>query len=889
MIGDLSTPTVEHDPLREMLEHPSAITLEIERARRKVEQELFGAQDEVDEIPRYELGRRLGAGGAAVVFEAFDPQLQRRVAIKILRRGLQGSPERMIREGRALAQLAHPNVVGVYDIAQASDGVLYIVMELVDGQSLAEVIHRGVHNWKQKLDLLLAAGAGLSAVHEIGLLHRDFKPANVLVGHDGRVRVADFGLARADSDADFIGPPSPVSEAELDSMTVSGLVLGTPAYMAPEQHFGRPATVRSDQYSFACTTWEAIYGERPFPATRAIDELADLKLAGPPRPPGEPRIPSRISAALRRAMAPEPAERFEHLNDLLAELRRARRSSKTSVVVMCAVLVGAVGGAVAPLGNDGGASACTTVATQNAFGRSQAETLEALAEQAGGSAPQIAPRLIAALERHDEQLASVEVSLCERRQDGEFDVETIERGEWCLERAYDTVGALIDRIESGEVGFGRAIEVVSELEHPEDCASREALAHRPVPPPEAREGARVLSQQLARLQAGLELGEFSQTDEAAKLTSRAQELDWAPMVAQTQRIHCQLLEGQGRYDDAEERCTAAHFSAVRGGSWTQAASAASDLTSLAGYRRGDYRAGLLWSEHAAAMIARTVDPWNLLESDRLNAVGTVEATRGALDRAEEAFAESLALRREALGEEDPAVARAQSNLAQVQTMLGKYDDAIENGEQALELFEHAFGSSHPVIATVCTTLANAHSRGGASERGLALYRRALEVRSASLGDDHPDTIKARIQLATALSNLGEDVEGRTEFEAALEALAGRVGKDHPDYCIALGNFAAFLYNGGELQAAINVGREVIERRHEVLGDDHPHTALAHATLGSWLIESDPDGAAEHARAALEADAEGQGATAHCVLASVARKAGDLEEASRQDVLGGGCD
>ena len=225
----------------------------------------FGGQ-----IGRYLVLNVLGRGGMGVVFEAYDPVLDRRIAVKRLRdRAASGDASaapsdgrvRLRREAQALARLAHPNVIAVHDVSEHA-GAMYIAMELVRGGTLRR--WQAGRPWREVIGAYLAAGRGLAAAHAAGLVHRDFKPDNVLVGDDGRVRVTDFGLARLAREPVERAAPASATGALDASLTADGAVLGTPLYMAPEQIDGGEVDARSDQYAWCLAVWEAIYGEQPF-------------------------------------------------------------------------------------------------------------------------------------------------------------------------------------------------------------------------------------------------------------------------------------------------------------------------------------------------------------------------------------------------------------------------------------------------------------------------------------------------------------------------------------------------------------------------------------------------------------------------------------------------
>jgi predicted Ser/Thr protein kinase len=261
---------------------------------------------------RYEVRTELGRGGMGTVYLAHDRTLGRDVALKLHRAS--SSAERLQREAVAMAKLAHPNVVNVFEVNTVDDRV-YVAMEYVRGTTLRGWLGKSTRNWREIVAMLAATGRGLAAAHAAGLVHRDFKPENVLVGDDGRPRVGDFGLARADHAA-IVADPESLNTAE----TMTAGVAGTPAYMAPEQMMGDPVDARCDQFAFCVVAWECLYGKRPFTGLT----LAALQLAIEKHElePGDTTVPERVRAVIERGLAYEPSERFTDMPALLAALER---------------------------------------------------------------------------------------------------------------------------------------------------------------------------------------------------------------------------------------------------------------------------------------------------------------------------------------------------------------------------------------------------------------------------------------------------------------------------------------------------------------------------------------------------------------------------------------
>jgi hypothetical protein len=298
---------------------------------------------------RYRLLEPLGAGGMGIVYAAFDDKLGRKVAVKRLREtGLGSSAEkrraRFLREAQLLASLSHPNVMTVFDVGGA-DRELYVVMELVDGWPVSRWAAETRPDWRRIVDVYLQAGRGLVAAHELGIVHRDVKPDNILVARSGRVLVSDFGLAGLTDTVTPIDSPSPAPGS--GPLTETGAVLGTPAYMAPEQHAGRPGDAFSDQFSFCIALYETLHGRRPF-SGRTASEIAAATRAGE-LTFGRDGIPRAIDRLLARGLDPEPARRFPSMGALLAALERARtrrRAPAAALALAGVVTVVGVGFAI---------------------------------------------------------------------------------------------------------------------------------------------------------------------------------------------------------------------------------------------------------------------------------------------------------------------------------------------------------------------------------------------------------------------------------------------------------------------------------------------------------------------------------------------------------------
>ncbi len=311
------------------------------------------------QIGRYVIMNELGAGGMGAVYAAYDPELDREVAIKVLHRrgdGSEGEQTRLLREARALAKLGHEHIVQVHDAGTTADGQVFLAMELVDGLTLREWLGQNARSWGDIVDMFVQAGRGLAAAHSAGMVHRDFKPENVLVGSDGRLRIGDFGLVRL-TGSSFESGQGAISDSQPTTITRTGVALGTPAYMAPEQLAGKQVDHRADQFAFCVALFEALEGRRPFEG----DNVAELS-----RAIGEQSIaladdtttPDWLRVLLARGLKADRADRFDSMSTVLSEIEdgRAPRRSRATPISLAVAAIAGVGVAVVIMGSSAGST-----------------------------------------------------------------------------------------------------------------------------------------------------------------------------------------------------------------------------------------------------------------------------------------------------------------------------------------------------------------------------------------------------------------------------------------------------------------------------------------------------------------------------------------------------
>ena len=556
--------------------------------RAQVEARLFNRTVDATRIGRFTLLERVGAGGMGEVYAAYDEQLDRKVALKLVRpnyrRDSDTASKRLLREARTLAQLSHPNVVQIYE-AGVFEGRVFLAMEFIRGTTLRawlkdEEASSGSQRWRSILDKFLAAGHGLQAAHAAGLTHRDFKPDNVLVGEDGRVCVADFGLARwevdsepaqgpDDDDDDDDGESSihgegnepeqkPKSPAKL---TRTGALLGTPHYMSPEQMRGQPVDGRSDQFSFCVALYEALYGKKPFSAA-SLAELRDAITSGefsdPPRSGG---VPARIGKIIRRGLQVEPGDRHADMRELLDALSRVagrgRRRRVAAAVAAGAVVVSvAIAWGVASSTGDPCAAAGGEIASLwNAGVAGQMSARFTL--HGGSTASVIWPRVRARIERYAGELTGERRAICRAshvRHDQPEELAVLRT--LCVDRRQRHFAATLAHLaEADRQTVERSVQILAELPSIAGCRDGEALKLGLRPPEDPELAARVAAARDRLAESNVQL--LSGHPGEARAIADAQSQNAAtqvhpPLLAETLYQRSVVLLYQGGADDLAE-------------------------------------------------------------------------------------------------------------------------------------------------------------------------------------------------------------------------------------------------------------------------------------------------------------------------------------------------
>jgi predicted Ser/Thr protein kinase len=480
----LATDDTELSPI----ERPDLLGgVQAEQQRAAVHTALFGGGEQGSRLGRFRLFDRLGAGGMGTVYAAYDEQLDRKIAIKLIhpRRQDPDLRARTLREARALARLSHPNVVHVYDVGEI-DEQLFIAMEFLAGPTLRAWMDAEARPWREALAVFCQAGEGLAAAHASGMIHRDFKPHNAMFGAEGRVRVLDFGLARFDavagnSDASSSSP----AQTEI-ALTMTGAVMGTPAYMAPEQIGGRDVSALSDQFGFCVALYEALYGVRPF-AGRTFAELCEALTKGVISPrPRDTEVPRWVHAVLLRGLALEPDQRHPSMSELLAALHRdpsrVRRRRLSLGLVSMIVVTGSV--LAWRYAAEPAAERCLDARETIAVVWNEERALELrehLLAEHGERALEVMAIVKPGLDRYADDWAQMRNEACQTHASGHQSDHVFDRRTACLDSAFRSLVLFLQSVERADSGELDQIleDKLTALPRTSHCADTEALLEGP--------------------------------------------------------------------------------------------------------------------------------------------------------------------------------------------------------------------------------------------------------------------------------------------------------------------------------------------------------------------------------------------------------------------------
>jgi eukaryotic-like serine/threonine-protein kinase len=811
-------------------------------------------------VGRYVVLEQAGEGGMGVVVRAYDPKLRREVALKLMRTG--GGPEgqaRMLREAQALARLSDPHVVAVYDAEVTEHGVC-IAMEYVEGHTLGRWLGEQKRGWQEVLNVVVAMARGLASAHAAGLVHRDVKPANVLVGTDGRVRLTDFGIARAGENGSAGGSSvDGVAEPGLQDLTQAGTVLGTPAYMAPEQHVGKRADARADQYALCVVAWEGLYGQRPFRKESTVGSLREAKLRGPPARPAS-RVPVWLHTVLVRGLAVEPDGRWPSMETLVEALLSGQSRSRRR---RAGLGVGLVASVVAATLTWQGWQRARQVAACEQEGESIAEvwndeTRETLRGALTGTgvshAEETAKKVMPWLDGQARAWQDARTQAClEARVQGSWDLEVLDRSRWCLDEHRMELEALVTELSRGEgKGVEKAVSAAAGLAGVAGCRDAARLARLPAPPTARQAELALVRAELSKAQALEHTGAYEEGLETARRAlERAEAFEWPPLSVEIRIQLGRLLERTGDPEGAAEALETAFFEASKAGASEAVVHAADRLVYTVGHRLARHEEGRRWARHAEVMLATLPDPTGTMLAAHYSSLANVLYAAGEPEEAVALHERALDIRENALGPEHPDVAESLDNLANVHFVTRGFQQAKVLHERALEIRENGLGTQHPRVAESLNNLAGVHLATGGYEEAKALLERALAIRDQALGPEHPDVAANLHNLGMVYQATGGHEEAKARFERSLTISEKVFGPEHSHVARILQNLAAVHHNTKDYEQAKARFERALAIHENVHGPEHPQLISSLIGLAEVALAQDEnETAVMHSRRAL---------------------------------------
>ena len=796
-------------------------------------------------VGRYTILAFVDRGGMGEVYAAYDPELDRKVAIKLLLPGrahdLVRGQTRLLREAKAMAKLTHVNVVAVHDVGTFAERV-FVAMEFVDGLTLNRWLTAQPRGRDEIVSVFTGAARGLGAAHAAGLVHRDFKPGNVMIGADGVVRVMDFGLALAEEPATPSGDgPPPSFETPGEPLTVTGELMGTPAYMAPEQFRRGASSPRTDQFSFCVALYEALYGERPFAGT-TIPAIGREVHAGRVRAaPARSAVPAWLRRVLLRGLASGPRERWHSLDALVsAHERDAARAWRRRGVATAAAGLVALSALALVRGGERQASLCLGGPARlagvwepgDAPLRPRREAVHASFLASGAPAVgEVWDRVSTLLDRYVDGWLAAYRETCEATHVRHAQTAaSLELRMTCLDERRSAVGA------RGDVGaradrevVSNAINAVHALPTLARCADLEEL-RSPLPPPPDEATRRRIDEVRRHVVEARALNDAGHHPDAMKqaraLVAEARQIGYPPLVAETLALtsatHFAGQEVSQPLSEVEDGV----WTGLRGGRDDIAAEMSVRMSSLVGWA-GQQAEHDEWSSLARALLERAgpghelFRAWHLQNEARLLNAKDPQAALSTFEAA-------LALKERLLPPENPDTAVTLAAIADTEHDLGRTAEALALTERAHAMFVQAYG---PDSIEAAFTLSN---RGeylidlGRAEEAVPVLRDAAARWAAQAGATHPNLGYPLTALGRALAALGEP---REAAEVLGRALTLRVRGETNQPLVAETRFAlaqALWDAGGDRARA----RALATGAHERYAHDRDDTRATR--VADWL-------------------------------------------------------
>jgi tetratricopeptide (TPR) repeat protein len=774
-----------------------------------------------------------------VVYEAEDPELSRPIALKLIRPELanQDMQSRLAREARALARLSHPNVVAVHDVG-TFQGQVFVAMELVAGETLTGWAERKPRRVREILSVLRQAGDGLHAAHQAGLVHRDFKPDNILIDEAGRTWVTDFGLAKeVDTQAENTHSLKSADAAGKDA-TDSRAAIGTPRYMAPEQHRGHASDRRADVFSFCVTLYEMLFGSLPFPGA-TVAELRHAVLAGNRvDPPRRPRVPKRLRRALMVGLSADPDERHASMEPLLRALTSRRQSLTVAVALLVLVGMLAVGAFLAvPRARPDVACADSDRRLLGIWddGR-RALVKTALAKTAAGPVSPW-PAIARSLDAYAQAWGTMHGDACQATQRGEQSEAMLDVRMHCLETRLIALDSIVDQFASGHVRPENAFDATRDLPRLERCSAAETLEARiPVPVDEpTRVAVDVIRNEIIRGDAARLTGQYADAIAIlAPLEARAEATGYRPILAEV-LYHLGVARSLGEMPSSG--AATLHRAALAGEAGRHdeiAAEAWLFLIGVQGADIGDLKTAHEYAAHAEASIERLGHDPQLL-AQLHHAQGHLHYLESQFDDALARFAEAEQGFAATHDEENRQAAR--EGTAMVLSDLGRFAEALAVHEELLAVRMAALGPDHPDVALSHTNVGDALMRMDRATDALDHAREAQRITESTVSPGHPDRAWSLHNVGEILRDLERYDEGLDYFTRSHSILLAAHGPRHQDVATSLEHQGGALLGLEQPERAADLMRRALEIFEQTLGNAHFETVRCRTNLAVALVEA----------------------------------------------------
>ncbi len=800
-------------------------------------------------VGRYVVHHRLAAGGMGVIYTAYDPQLDREVALKLLRgtrtqSGLDsGGQARLLREAQAMAQLSHPNVLPVYDVGTHANSV-FVAMELVKGHTLDKWVTAKPRGWQEILDLFVQAGRGLVAAHDAGLIHRDFKPSNVLIGADDRPRVADFGIARSVRAVDRPVKPPTTDSGRVVSLstplTQAGALMGSPGYMAPEQYAGGATSAATDQFSYCVALYEAFYGERPFKGG-TIAELAHAATIGrvPPAPKGS-AVPPWIHRVIEQGLAPDPAQRHPSMAALLIALSRDPAQAARRRLAIGAIAVGAVASVLALVWVEHNRSRACQGAEKRLAGVWD-PSIRARAEQAFTSSGRAYAalswtRVSAAMDAYASAWVAARTEACEAtRIRGEQTEAQLQLRLTCLDRRLDELGTLADAFESADTGVvDQSAGAVGQLSPVAACANVKSLEDRRQPPPEARDAVERVGHVLAQGRALAAAGKFALAREKLQpAVAEAAARDLVAQQAEAAEALGQLERDASRFDVSRDAYESSVRFAEAAGDDALAARSLASLVSVVGWHLERPQEGRMLASIARGIIER-IGGDEQISAQLAEGLGDAEWQAGRRVESLEQYRLALAALIRLQGRESADVARLYSAIGWVLTEQGQLSEARDALERSRTIREKLLGPEHPSLVGSWNELGTLEESLGNTTQAVHCLERSVAIVRQSVGEDSVLLPRMELNLVHMLWKDGRAMEAQPWLRRA-EGLMEQHPEAAPSYRVELLRTQSAIEGAlGHLEEASRLGHAALTVSETASGKEHPSTAVVALELARFV-------------------------------------------------------